>query len=175
MTVLLTAVLLLVRRRLPVTHSSTPFWIRTLLVLEPAVEFPLILAFHPTTLASRVSMTNRLPGVDGLALQVLIFFAVELAFHKCVLRFITITPKHSLDKATFRSFVEKYPSYASHDEDAERLVFDFARPRGALLLAIGLLGRQTGLTRFTGQLHPMAMVLWIALEQLVNCDAPKLR
>ena len=126
-------------------------------------------------MAYDLGKNTRLPRVDELVLQVIVFFAIELAFQECVLRFITIVPKTASEKSKCPDFVGLLPSQSPHYEEAESLVLDFARPRGTLVLAVALLGTQTDLNRYTGQLHPMAMVLWIAFEQLINCKNLEVR
>lgn len=164
----LTALFFLLRRLLPVPQPAEPFWIRLLLVLEPAIEFPVMFAFHPTLMAHDMGQNARLPRVDELILQVVVFFAVELAFQGCILRYMITVPYTGLEKSIS---VGHLPSQGPHYEEAERLVLDFVRPRGALLLAVALLGTPTDLNRYTGQLHPFAMVLWMASEQLVRCGS----
>ena len=118
-----------------------------------------------------LSMSARLPHFDALILQICTFFAIELAFQNCILRFIVIAPKTTASYPAPNNSETKLLIQHSHHEEAENLVLDFVRPRGTLLAAVGLLGTPTGLSRYTGRLHPMAMVLWIVLEQLVNCGS----
>ena len=143
-------------------------WTRLFLILDPAIEFPFIFAFHPTTVTYRLRQNPRFPTNEQLLVQVAVFFAIELAFHNCVLRFIHIPT--DVPDAPYRptSVVEYRGKEELEDEVAESLVVDFLRPRGTLLLAVGLLGMPTALTRYTGQLHPMAMAGWVALQQLIN-------
>lgn len=60
-----------------------------------------------------------------------------------------------------------------NEEIAERLVVDFLRPRGTPLLAIALLTMPTALTRYSGQLHPLAMVGWVVFRQVVEFQSQK--
>ena len=164
-----TIFLLLLRRLLPISQSTTSIWIRFLLVLEPAIEFPLIFAFHPTVMAYNIGKSTNVPHLDQLVLQVAVFFAVELAFQKCLLRFINIAPNIADENCKSNDSIGTPKLRNSHHEEAEDLVMDFVRPRGTLLLAVALLGMPTDLNRYTGQLHPLAMALWAVFEQLVNC------
>jgi hypothetical protein len=154
---------LLIHHVLPSTSQSRPCWARLVLMLDCAIEFPFIYAFHPTILIHGVHQGPNLPSDWQLLLQVAVFFAVEVAFQNCVLNFVRITPETPKmhNKTTF---IAEY-SESTRCEDAESYVLAFLRPRGTLLLSIGLLGTPTALTKYTGYLHPMAMLLWAVLEQ----------
>lgn len=51
------------------------------------------------------------------------------------------------------------------DGMAEDMMIQFVRPRGALLVAVALMGAPTAWTTYAGLLHPMAMAVWVALQQ----------
>lgn len=167
--IVLTTLLLLLRRLLPVPQSNAPIWMRLLLVFEPAIEFPMIFAFHPMVMGHGAGIISRLPRIDELVLQVVVFFAIELAFQEYVLRYIVISPKLAPGDSYLGGSIKHSSLQDSHHEEAENLVLDFVRPRGTLLMTIALLGTSTELNKYTGQPHPIAMVCWTALEQLVNC------
>ncbi|KAL2047512.1 hypothetical protein ABVK25_011441 [Lepraria finkii] len=59
-----TIFLLLLRRLLPISQSTTSIWIRFLLVLEPAIEFPLIFALHPTVMVYNIGKSTKVPHLD---------------------------------------------------------------------------------------------------------------
>ena len=164
--IILTTLLWGLRSILPVPQPNAPFWIQLLLVLEPALEFPMIFAFHPTVMAYDIRLKAHLPHAEQLISQVGVFFAVEMAFQECVLRFI-IAPKTMSGASDLQDMSEHSPPEGPHYQEAEKLVLDFSRPRGALLLAIALLGPPTRLNRYTGQLHPIAMVIWVVVQQLL--------
>jgi hypothetical protein len=97
--------------------------------------------------------------------------AIEVAFANCVLSFVTITPE--IPKTNHRTILAAKHSENKRYEDAENYVLDFLRPRGSLLLSIALLGMRTPLTRYTGHIQPMAIVLWFLLEQLMDCQGAR--
>lgn len=145
--------------------QSRPLWTRFVQMLVSAVEYPFIFALHPTVL------TNGVPTVhshtDGqLLLQVVFFFAIEVAFQNCILSFVTITPESPATNGKISAPVLGIGD--EHLEDAENTVLDFLRSRGTLMLSIAFLGTFTPLTPCTGSLHPMAMILWTITEHLVD-------
>ena len=117
-------------------------------------------------MAYDVRMKAHLPHAEQLIFQVVVFFAVEMAFQECVLRFI-IAPKTMSGTSDLQDVIDHSPPRSPYYEEPEKLILDFARPRGALLLAIALLGPPTGLNKYTGQLHPIAMVIWVVAQQLL--------
>ncbi|KAM0803753.1 hypothetical protein BDR22DRAFT_837778 [Usnea florida] len=147
--------------------SSQPkaLWSLIVHILDSAVEYPLFLTFHPTILAQRSEKSN-LPSNQQLLLQVFFFFAIEFAFQGCILRFIHINPESP--KTNGKSSVLLENTKRELSDDAENAVFDFLRPRGALLLGIALLGTSSTLTEYTGTLSHMAVVLWVSTGQLVD-------
>lgn len=56
------------------------------------------------------------------------------------------------------------------DKIAETAVFDFVRPRGALLIGVALLGIPSALTRYVGCLRPAAIVGWLVLQQVLEIE-----
>lgn len=168
---LLSLPFLLLRQLWP-SSSPMPFWVRVSLMLDNAIEFPIIFAFHPSTLIYKPQQSPGFPDLGQLVLQVLVFFVIELAFQNWVLRFINISANDSSDgtrvacKGGLKTLQDKE---AQNDEGiAERLVMDFLRPRGTLLLAVALLSMPTALTTYTGQLHPVAVVGWVVLQQILE-------
>lgn len=135
-------------------------------MLEPALEFPMIFAFHPTVMAYDIRLKAHLPHAEQLVSQVGVFFAVETAFQECFLRFV-IARKPTSGASDLQDISELSPPQGPHYEEAQKLILDFSRPRGALLLAVALLGPPTRLNRYTGQLHPIAMVIWVVVQQLL--------
>ena len=177
--ILLSLPILLIKHRSapPICSASKPLWLRILFVFDPAIEFPLIYAFHPVTLAYP-SPSTLIPylNTEQLAIQIGILYTVELIFQKYVLRFIDISTKRedSLihhDKLNWRvNFVGKAKD-DDGDELAKAVVFDFMRPRGALLLGVALLGIPSALTQHVGRLHPTAIVGWLVLQQIFDIEA----
>ncbi|KAL6719192.1 hypothetical protein ACLMJK_003429 [Lecanora helva] len=166
-----TTILLLLRQLLPFPQTKEPIWIRLLLVLEPALEFPLIFAFHPVVIRQDADRYAPLPPTDEIVLQVMAYFAIELAFQKCILRYIVIAPKVMEEGPDSIGTIKSSSLQQSYHGEAEKLVLDFIRPRGTLLMTLALLGTSTGFSKLIGQPHAMAMICWTALEQLVNCGS----
>ena len=142
-----------------------------------------MLAFHPTTLNNNNNQfLAPFPTALQLLLQVTVFFAVEAAFHACVLRFIQFPRSNPLDEISKVDRITSVPiqtkgdargNDTDHDDLAEALVMEFIQPRGALLIGVALLGMQTSwLTARTGVLHPMAMVLWVVTRQIPGIGTP---
>ena len=96
---------------------------------------------------------------------------IELALQKTILRFIEIKPSTADGHSDGKYLVGCSRSHDPEYREAHDLVLAFARPRATLLLSVTLLGTPTTLTKFIGQLHPVAMILWVALEQLANCTS----
>jgi hypothetical protein len=149
-------------------------------LLDPAIEFPLIHAFHPVTLAYH-PQPILIPylSTDQLVLQIGILYAIELLFQKCILRFVDISvtredPQICGDTLKWGvRVVGKAEDEYDDDDDgtAEQAVFDFARPRGALLLGVALLGTPSVLTGYIGSLRPAAIVGWLVLQQILEIRA----
>lgn len=57
------------------------------------------------------------------------------------------------------------------DGTAEAAIFDFVRPRGALLLGVTLLGIPSALTQYVGRLHPATIIGWLVLQQVLESEA----
>lgn len=57
------------------------------------------------------------------------------------------------------------------DGTAEAAMFDFVRPRGALLLGVALLCTPSVLTRYVGYLRPAAIVGWLVVQQILEIRA----
>lgn len=147
-------------KSLPSPH--TPSWVRLVLLIDTAVEFPLIFAFHPATIIYRPCHSLSHLKSGQILLQVVVFFATELALETCLLSYIKVSDEIPDPTRGFASTTE------THDDDAKSLVIYFLRPRATLLLATALMGMPTSLTTYTGQLHPISMILWVVLGQLVG-------
>lgn len=125
--------------------------------LDYAIEFPLFLAYHPTTLAfpNNVVNTIPLPTLGQSAAQVLVFFFWDWAFQFYVMRFLSLPNGR-----------EESGPKDPEDDDAFHLALEFIRPRGAVLIAIAIIGTPSPLNSYTGKLHVLSMVSWIVLRQL---------
>ena len=147
-------------------------------MFDNAIEFPIIFAFHPSTLIYKPHQSPRFPDLGQLVLQVLAFFVIEIVFQNWVLRFINISTEDTSDstgvpcKDVLKTLQAKEAQ--TNEGIAEQLVMDFLRPRGTLLLAIALLSMPSALTSYTGQLHPVAMVGWVVLQQVVESQTHQL-
>ena len=152
--------------RLP--RTDHPFWTRCLLVLEPAIEFPMIFAFHPTSIIYDLGLSSHVPHANQLILQVAGFFTIEIVLQRFILRYVITTPKaaHQICRPDQQNC--SFATEHSRQQEAERLMLDFVRPRAALLISVFLLGSVTRLAKFIGRLHPLAMILWMALGQCVD-------
>lgn len=122
-----------------------------------AIEFPLFLVYHPTTLAfpDNIARIVLLPTTSQTLAQLLVFFFLNWAFQFYLLRFLSL-PSGKADGGP-------------NDPEAEnafQLALEFIRPRGAVLIAIAICGMPTPLNNFTGKLHMLSMVSWIILRQL---------
>lgn len=147
------------------SRRSNSLWSTITLICDSAVEYPLFLTFHPTILAQSLPVSTS-PSNKQMVFQVAVFFAVEVAFQNCVLSFISIDPEPP--RTSGKTSISPGNTKEKLSEDAENAVFDFLRPRGTLLLGIAILGTSTTLTRHTGLLHPMAVVLWFGMGQFVD-------
>ena len=182
--IVLYSLCLLLLRNLYRTFSpgNCPFWVQVILLLDRTIEYPLIFTFHPTILSySYRHQHPRFPSAAELLAQIAVFFAIELLFQNCVLRFIYIPNLDEPNISTKSKAIagplqqqdplegERQVNDRENNELARRLIMDFVRPRGTLLLAIALLGMPSmELARWTGRLHPIAMVYWVALQQIVE-------
>ena len=144
---------------------NRPVWIQVLLVLEPAIEYPLMFLFHPTSMAYNFHFSDPLPTTIHLFSQTAAFFAVEMVLQNCVFYFIEIFPQPDFTNGNADHSPSCSKRQKSQHDEAERLVVDFIRPRATLLLTIFVLGIPINLTGGMWRLHPLAMVFWIALEQ----------
>ncbi|KAL9025657.1 MAG: hypothetical protein Q9180_007623, partial [Flavoplaca navasiana] len=125
--------------------------------LDYAVEFPLFLAYHPTALAfpNHVVHTVPLLSVHQSVVQVLVFFLLDWAFQFYILRFLSLPDR-----------TDQYGPKDAEADDAFKLALAFIRPRGALLIAIAVIGSPSPLNTYTGKLHVLSMVSWVTLSQL---------
>ena len=144
---------------------SKPLWSMVTLICNAAIEYPLFLAFHPTFLAQRHEGLT-LSSNKQLLFQVVVFFAIEIAFQNCILNFTSIESElpESSRNITISPEILKEELF----KDAEHAVFDFIRPRGTLLLGIAVIGSSTSLTQHTGSLHPLAVVFWFGMGQMID-------
>lgn len=164
-------------------HASPPrpFWIRILLVLDPAIEFPLILAFHPATLARATTCSSK-PALSfpeearELLVQIFVLCAVELLTQHCIQRLITFPHPSELPLPEQAAGVGNYsPTQVAEDDDetANALVVEFIQQRAALLVATALIGAPSSLlTPYVGngKLHSGALVGWMTLRQMVELN-----
>ncbi|EKG22178.1 hypothetical protein MPH_00506 [Macrophomina phaseolina MS6] len=132
--------------------TTTPFLLHLALTLDFAIEYPLILAFHPATLTYPRDPFSQAeaPSALELAAQVGVCVLVEAA---CAL---------ALSSRLFR-IADKFAS--GGDDPALRSTLRFLRPRAAILLAAALLGTPSSLTAVTGRLHAASMAVWILAQQ----------
>lgn len=116
------------------------------LTLDFAIEYPLILAFHPCTLTYPRDPFGRLdsPGFLKVAAQVGVCMVVEAVCQISLLRCMANFPK---------------------DDPAVRSTLQFLRSRAAILIVVGLLGIPSSVTAATGRFHAASMVVWILMQQ----------
>lgn len=125
--------------------------------LDYAIEFPLFLEYHPTALAfpNNFASAIPLPALSQSVAQLLVFFFLDWAFQFYVLRFFSLPTGR-----------EESSPKDPEDDDAFCLALEFIRPRGAVLIAIGVLGSPSPLRSYTGKLHVLSMVSWIVVRQM---------
>ena len=163
---LLNLPILLLQHILESSSSPLPFWARLLLLSDSVVEFPLIFAFHPTTLTYGIySDTPVCFSISrGLLLQISIYFALELLTQHCIKRFIA-----SPDTSTPQGQAVGGPldQLSNDDHKANAIALELMSPSAALLVATALIGTPS-VTHHVGQLHPGALVGWTTLRQIAQ-------
>jgi len=144
-----------------------PLWISLILLFSPALEFPFMFVLHPVTLAYPPA-TAHVPSLVQLALQVGVFFAIQILFTHSILRSISISIVEQSSPTTTKAIELCQPKPDPDDERLAAIVVDFLRPRGTLLLGIAAMGIPLKVTEFLGRLHPLAMVAWVVLDHLCS-------
>jgi hypothetical protein len=144
-----------------------PLWISLILLFSPALEFPFMFVLHPVTLAYPPPTAN-VPSLVQLALQVGIFFAIQILFTHSMLRSISTSIVEQSSPTTTKTIELCQPKPDPDDERLAAIVVDFLKPRGTLLLGIAAMGIPLKITEFLGRLHPLAMVAWVVLDRLYS-------
>lgn len=130
------------------------------LTLELAIEFPIFVAFHPTALSYPTHTTASVPfpAFPHVLAQVAVFFLIESALQRCVLRFVA-----PCAAGKEKTGCDSKQALYLDDVAAFDLAMQFIRSRGALLLAMVVLGTPSALSPYTGKLHVLSMVGWAAM------------
>lgn len=144
-----------------------PLWISLILLFSPALEFPFMFVLHPVTLAYPPPTAN-VPSLVQLALQVGIFFVIQILFTHSMLRSISTSIVEQSSPTTTKTIELCQPKPDPDDERLAAIVVDFLKPRGTLLLGIAAMGIPLKITEFLGRLHPLAMVAWVVLDRLYS-------
>jgi hypothetical protein len=130
------------------------------LTLELTIEFPVFVAFHPTTLCypGHINTNVPFPTLPHAFAQITTFFLVDSALKHYVLPFLA--PDLAGRQKTGSDLKR-----AAHPDElvAFDLATQFIRTRGALLLVIALLGTPSALSAYTGKFHVLSMVGWAAV------------
>ena len=147
--------------------DTSKIWLHIALTLDYAIEFPLFLVFHPSTLLHPRDIFGwaSLPGPSQLLLQLGVFFLVECALQKCILDNVHIFSSSVTEDGKTEGGV-----VCEEDALAARIVFDFIRPRATLLIVAWLLAGSGRLTAVTGPAHVGSMACWVVLQQAVEWD-----
>ena len=131
-----------------------PFdWIRDLLLLDYAVEFPFIVAYHPLTLTCHATKLQHPPTDNVVFTQVLLFFGVEWALYQLFVRYC---PLFSIEGST----------------TAFRIATDFTVARTTVLVAISVIQAPSliGIGSHLGDFHFVTVVVWIFLRRLLDYE-----
>lgn len=122
--------------------------------LNFAVEFPLIVAFHPSTQYHGIGYNVPFTHPLEVFTQFVILFAVEEV----------LKPQIHWYFPPCDSKLEKHSLDSSHSA-ACGLSIDYLLPRATLWLAIAAVGMASLLSGITGRLHMFSIVLWAVLRQ----------
>ncbi|KAL2827746.1 hypothetical protein BDW59DRAFT_160052 [Aspergillus cavernicola] len=132
-----------------------PLWLSLLLLVSPALEFPLIFTLHPVTIAYTTHPVE-LPSPERLTLQVLGFFLMEALCHRLILPLVV---------SMTTSLYHEQEEHNADDGMITAAIMDFSTPRIALMLGIAVIGIPCSLTRCLGRLHPLSMAGWVIVDQ----------
>jgi hypothetical protein len=145
-----------------------PLWLSFLLLASTAIELPLILAFHPVTIAHPTDILG-LPSPGRLTLQVLGLFLVEGLCRRLIRSLVLpVTFKLRKEPDEDQGQDEGGGEHTADDEIATDAVVDFSTARVALMVGAAILGmpRRGSLTGPLGNLHPLSMVGWAIVDQI---------
>jgi len=141
------------RRRFFGPHPS--HFTELALGLDFAVEFPFIVAFHPSTQYYGIGYGVPYPCSLDVFTHLIIFFAVEEVLKSQIHRLLPPCDgqlgRHSLN--------------GPHSAVCG-LSIDYVLPRATLWLAIPAVGRASLLCGITGRLHMVPIIIWVVLRQL---------
>ncbi|KAI9836482.1 MAG: Methylsterol monooxygenase 1 [Sclerophora amabilis] len=127
------------------------------LLVDFAVEFPLIVAFHPMTQILGSSSDVPFPRGPELLTQMAVFFVVEWASRPWVDRMLSDVVLTSNKGG---------PGTNAPQDSALMLSSAFISPRLTLMIGITLVDALSLLVTFTGRLHLITVVLWASLRRI---------
>ena len=141
------------RRRTLGPHP--PHITELVLGLSFAIEYPIIVAFHPWTQYSGVGYSVPLLQPMEAVTQLIIFSAVEEILKSRIMWFLmpcagTVEGKHSLN--------------GSHSAECG-LTVDYLLPKTTLWLAIMVIWMVSVLTGITGKLQMFPIIIWVVVRQ----------
>ncbi|KAL4756947.1 uncharacterized protein BDW70DRAFT_171793 [Aspergillus foveolatus] len=143
-----------------------PLWFSFILLASTAIELPLILAFHPVTIACSADILD-LPSPGRLTLQVLGLFLVEELCRRLIRSLILpVTFKLRKEPDEDQDQDDGGGEHIADDEIATNAVVDFSTARVGLMVGAAILGmpRRGSLTEPLGKLHPLSMAAWAILD-----------
>ncbi|KZS94280.1 C-4 methyl sterol oxidase [Sistotremastrum niveocremeum HHB9708] len=131
------------------------------LIIHFTIELPLIMLFHP--IAEVMGLTTwqlPFPPLKQIALQVAFFFFFEDTYH------------YFAHQALHTKALYKHIHKIHHKHSAPfGLAAEYAHPLEVIILGIGTIGGPWVYVGATGDLHMIAVYLWISLRLLQVIDA----
>ena len=120
-----------------------------------AIEFPLIVAFHPWTMYTGVDYSIVPIRISQTVLQILLFYAVEAASQSKIVWFFPPCTGSKERKHTLNG-----PHSA-----ACGISLDYLLPKATLFLAIGLIWMTSVVASMVGKLQMSAVIVWVVTRQ----------
>ncbi|CBF80554.1 hypothetical protein AN8439.2 [Aspergillus nidulans FGSC A4] len=147
-------------------YYQYPLWLSFLLLASTAIELPLILAFHPVTIAYPADILD-LPSPGRLTLQVLGLFLME-GLCRRLIRSLVLPVSFKLRKEMDEDQDQEdgEDEHIAEDDIATNAVVDFSTARITLMVGSAILGmpRRGSLTGQLGKLHPLSVAGWAIVD-----------
>ncbi|XRM47158.1 C-4 sterol methyl oxidase [Aspergillus tubingensis] len=134
--------------------------VKYILAIHFIVEMPMIVLFHPMMELFGLKYALPFPDLKTLAIQITIFFFVEDTYHYWLHRAFHWGP-------LYRAIHRVHHQYAA----PFGLTAEYASPWETMLLGLGTIGPPLVLGSFTGEVHLMTVLAWVALRQFQAIDA----
>ncbi|KKK12816.1 hypothetical protein ARAM_001176 [Aspergillus rambellii] len=143
----------------PTVHDQ---WtcVKYILLIHFVIELPLIVLFHPMMDMCGLQYTPPFPRLSLLSAQVALFFIVEDTYHYWLHRAMHWGP-------LYRSIHRIHHQYAA----PFGLTAEYASPWETFLLGLGTICPPLVLGYFTGDVHLVTVLVWMALRQLQAIDS----